>query len=45
MIVKFSVLYDTENNLEASAAEAVLSGSSGGISGDLLFSIAQLRNG
>lgn len=45
MIVKFSVLYDAENNLEASGAVAVLSGSTGNISGDLLFSLAQLRTG
>ncbi|MCF3640651.1 DUF1217 domain-containing protein [Rhizobium sp. TRM95111] len=45
MIVKFAVLYDTENNVDTSAAVTVLSGGTAGVSADLLLSLAQLRAG
>ncbi|WP_411033546.1 DUF1217 domain-containing protein [Shinella sp. BYT-45] len=46
MIVKFSVLYDLDNQATADPALSVLSGSgSSGISADVMMSLAQLRTG
>ncbi len=46
MIVKFSVLYDLDNQTTTDPALSVLSGSgSAGISADLMMSLAQLRTG
>ena len=46
MIVKFSVLYDLDNQATADPALSVLSGSgSAGISADIMMSLAQLRTG
>ena len=46
MIVKFSVLYDLDNQATNDPALSVLSGSgSAGISADLMMSLAQLRTG
>jgi hypothetical protein len=46
MIVKFSVLYDLDNQSSTDPALSVLTGSgSGGISADLMMSLSQLRTG
>ncbi|MGQ3212802.1 DUF1217 domain-containing protein [Shinella sp.] len=46
MIVKFSVLYDLDNQSTPDAALSVLTGSgNAGISADLMMSLAQLRTG
>ncbi|PZR51443.1 MAG: flagellar protein, partial [Stutzerimonas stutzeri] len=46
MIVKFSVLYDLENQSTTDPALSVLTSSgSAGISADLMMSLAQLRTG
>ncbi len=46
MIVKFSVLYDLDNQTTTDPALSVLSGSgSAGISADIMMSLAQLRTG
>ncbi|WP_075290014.1 DUF1217 domain-containing protein [Pararhizobium arenae] len=46
ILVRFTSLYDVENNTDISPAEIVLSGSGGnGISADTLLSLTQLRSG
>ena len=47
MIVKFSVLYDLNNDTTSDPAVSILSADSGsaGISADLMMSLAQLRTG
>lgn len=46
LLIRFTALYDVENNVDVSAAELILSGSSSsGISADTLLSLSQLRAG
>ncbi|WP_209853871.1 DUF1217 domain-containing protein [Rhizobium herbae] len=46
LLVRFTALYDVENNVDVSGAELILSGSgSNGISADTLLSLSQLRLG
>ena len=45
LLLRFTALYDVENNVDMSAAQIVLSGGGGGISADTLFSLSQLRMG
>lgn len=45
MIVKFSVLYDLENNTQVSGAATILAGGTQSISADTLLSLSQLRIG
>ncbi|OJF94012.1 DUF1217 domain-containing protein [Pararhizobium antarcticum] len=46
LLVRFTALYDIENNIDVSAGELILSGSGGGgISADTLLSLSQLRSG
>ncbi len=46
LLVRFTSLYDIENNVDVSAGELILSGSGGtGISADTLLSLTQLRSG
>ena len=46
LLLRFTALYDVENNVDISAAQLILSGGGGGgISADTLFSLSQLRLG
>ena len=46
LLVRFTALYDVENNNHVSAAELIMSGSGrNGISADTLLSLTQLRTG
>jgi Protein of unknown function (DUF1217) len=46
LLIRFTALYDVENNTDVSAAELIMSGSgSNGISADTLLSLSQLRAG
>lgn len=46
LLVRFTALYDVENNVDVSGAELILSGSGrNGISADTLLSLSQLRTG
>ncbi len=46
LLVRFTALYDVENNVDVSGAELILSGSGrNGISADTLLSLTQLRTG
>lgn len=46
LLIRFTALYDVENNVDVSGAELILSGNGGGgISADALFSLSQLRLG
>ncbi|QRM54528.1 DUF1217 domain-containing protein [Sinorhizobium sp. BG8] len=45
LIVRFCVLYDSENMTDQSGALTLLSGTSGNISADTLLSMAQLKTG
>jgi hypothetical protein len=46
LLVRFTALYDVENNIDVSAAELIMSGSGrNGISADTLLSLTQLRTG
>jgi hypothetical protein len=46
LLVRFTALYDVENNVDVTGAELILSGSGGnGISADTLLSLTQLRTG
>lgn len=45
LLVRFTALYDIDNNTDVSPAEMVLSGRGGSISADTLFSLSQLRSG
>ncbi|CAN7504642.1 DUF1217 domain-containing protein [Pararhizobium sp. LjRoot235] len=46
LLVRFTALYDVENNSDVSAAELIMSGSGrNGISADTLLSLSQLRSG
>lgn len=45
MIVRFSVLYDLENNTQTSSALTILAGGTQSISADTLMSLSQLRTG
>ncbi|WP_455272482.1 DUF1217 domain-containing protein [Rhizobium herbae] len=45
LLLRFTALYDVENNVDISGAELILSGGGGGISADTLFSLSQLRLG
>ncbi|MCZ8179277.1 MAG: DUF1217 domain-containing protein [Rhizobium sp.] len=40
---RYTAMYDTENSVASSSAATILSGGTGSISADLLFSLAQLR--
>jgi hypothetical protein len=45
LLLRFTALYDVENNVDVSGAQLILSGGGGGISADTLFSLSQLRLG
>ncbi|WP_275789309.1 DUF1217 domain-containing protein [Pararhizobium gei] len=46
LLVRFTALYDVENNVDASPAELIMAGSGrGGISAETLMSLTQLRSG
>lgn len=45
LLMRFTALYDVENNVDVSGAQIILSGGGGGISADTLFSLSQLRLG
>lgn len=45
LLLRFTALYDVENNVDMSGAQIILSGGGGGISADTLFSLSQLRLG
>jgi hypothetical protein len=45
LLLRFTALYDVENNVDVSGAQMILSGGGGGISADTLFSLSQLRLG
>jgi hypothetical protein len=43
LLQRYSAMYDTENATFSDPAISILSGGSGSISADLLFSLAQLK--
>lgn len=45
LLLRFTALYDVENNVDVSGAQIILSGGGGGISADTLFSLSKLRLG